>query len=317
MKRQGSAAAGDNALNYISQRLLRALLVLIGVSFATFMVAYSTGDPVALLIKPNATDEVRRAVTTHLGLDKPLIAQYGLFLWRALHGDLGQSFVYNQSVVSLVADRLSNTFLLAFASFFIALVLSVTLGVLAALYRNTWIDAAITLFTMIGLAVPAFWLGLMLILIFAVRWQFFPVSGSESASSLVLPALTLSMQSTARLCRLVRSGMIEVLNADFIRTARAKGLYEKRVVWVHALRNALLPVVTMAGLELGDLISSAVVIEAIFAWPGIGRLAIGAVSSRDFPLLQGTVLVSAFCFVAINLFVDWLYHRIDPRVRNT
>ncbi|MBB3320382.1 MULTISPECIES: ABC transporter permease [unclassified Rhizobium] len=304
-------------MNYLSHRLLRALLVLIGVSFATFMVAYSTGDPVALLIKPNATDEVRRAVTTHLGLDKPLIAQYGLFLWRALHGDLGQSFVYNQSVVSLVADRLSNTFLLAFASFFIALLLSVTLGVLAALYRNTWIDAAITLFTMIGLAVPAFWLGLMLIVIFAVHWQFFPVSGSESASSLVLPALTLSMQSTARLCRLVRSGMIEVLNADFIRTARAKGLYEKRVVWVHALRNALLPVVTMAGLELGDLISSAVVIEAIFAWPGIGRLAIGAVSSRDFPLLQGTVLVSAFCFVAINLFVDWLYHRIDPRVRNT
>nr|WP_280954552.1 ABC transporter permease [Rhizobium album] len=174
-----------------------------------------------------------------------------------------------------------------------------------------------TVFTMIGLAVPAFWLGLMLILIFAVTWQFFPVSGSDQASSLVLPALTLSMQSTARLCRLVRSGMIEVLNADFIRTARAKGLFESRIVWVHALRNALLPVVTMAGLELGDLISSAVVIEAIFAWPGIGRLAIGAVSSRDFPLLQGTVLVSAFCFVAINLFVDWLYHRIDPRVRNT
>lgn len=304
-------------MNYLSQRLLRALLVLIGVSFATFMVAYSTGDPVALLIKPNATDEVRRALVAHLGLDKPLLVQYGQFLWRALHGDLGQSFVYNQSVVSLVADRLSNTFLLAFASFFIALVLSVTLGVLAALYRNTWIDAAITLFTMIGLAVPAFWLGLMLILVFAVRWQFFPVSGSDSVGSIVLPALTLSMQSTARLCRLVRSGMIEVLNADFIRTARAKGLYEKRVVWVHALRNALLPVVTMAGLELGDLISSAVVIEAIFAWPGIGRLAIGAVSSRDFPLLQGTVLVSAFCFVAINLFVDWLHHRIDPRVRNT
>ncbi|MCV3768875.1 ABC transporter permease [Rhizobium sp. TRM95796] len=304
-------------MNYLTNRLLRALLVLIGVSFATFMVAQSTGDPVALLIKPNATEEARRALTEYLGLDKPILAQYGLFLWRALQGDLGQSFVYNQSVVSLVADRLSNTFLLALASFTIALVLSVTLGVLAALYRNTWIDAVITMFTMIGLAVPAFWLGLMLILIFAVTWQFFPVSGSDGASSLVLPALTLSMQSTARLCRLVRSGMIEVLNADFIRTARAKGLYERRIVWVHALRNALLPVVTMAGLELGDLISSAVVIEAIFAWPGIGRLAIGAVSSRDFPLLQGTVLVSAFCFVAINLFVDWLYHRIDPRVRNT
>jgi ABC-type dipeptide/oligopeptide/nickel transport system permease component len=302
-------------LSYLAKRLFRAILVLVGVSFATFMVAQSTGDPIALLVKANATEEARSALTSHLGLDQPVLVQYGLFLWRAIQGDLGQSFLYNQSVVGLVADRLSNTFLLALSAFAIALVLSVTLGVLAALYRNTWVDAAITAFTMVGLAVPAFWLGLMLILVFAVIWQVVPVSGSEEASSLILPAITLSMQSTARLCRLVRSGMIEVLNADFIRAARAKGLFEGRVVCVHALRNALLPVVTMAGLELGDLISSAVVIEAIFAWPGIGRLAIGAVSSRDFPLLQGTVLVSAFCFVAINLFVDWLYQRIDPRVR--
>ncbi len=301
-------------MNYLLRRLVRAVLVLLGVSFATFMVAHSTGDPVTLLVPGNATAEARAQLTTHLGLDQPLATQYGLFLWRALHGDLGQSFLYSQSVVSLVANRLANTLLLAGTSFLIAIVLSLVLGVLAALYRNSWIDLLVTGFTMIGLAVPAFWLGLMLILIFAVQLHLLPVSGSESSLSIILPAITLSMQSTARLCRLVRSGMIEVLNADYVRTARAKGLLEGRVIWIHAFRNALLPVVTMAGLELGDLISSAVVIEAIFAWPGIGRLAITAVSSRDFPLLQGTVLVAAFCFVMINLFVDWLYTRIDPRV---
>lgn len=301
-------------MTYLLRRLVRAVLVLLGVSFATFLVAHSTGDPITLLVPGNATVQARAELAAHLGLDQPLIVQYGLFLWRALHGDLGQSFLYSQSVVGLVANRLGHTFILAASAFSLALILSLTLGVLAALYRNSWIDLLVTGFTMIGLAVPAFWLGLMLILIFAVQLHIFPVSGSEGTASIILPALTLSMQSTARLCRLVRSGMIEVLNADYVRTARAKGLLEGRVIWIHAFRNALLPVVTMAGLELGDLISSAVVIEAIFAWPGIGRLAITAVSSRDFPLLQGTVLVAAFCFVMINLFVDWLYTRIDPRV---
>lgn len=301
-------------MTYLLRRLVRAVLVLLGVSFATFLVAHSTGDPIALLVPGNATVQARTELAAHLGLDQPLIVQYGLFLWRALHGDLGQSFLYSQSVVSLVTNRLGHTFVLAASAFSFALILSLTLGVLAALYRNSWVDLLVTGFTMIGLAVPAFWLGLMLILIFAVQLHMFPVSGSDGAVSIVLPALTLSMQSAARLCRLVRSGMIEVLNADYVRTARAKGLLEGRVIWIHAFRNALLPVVTMAGLELGDLISSAVVIEAIFAWPGIGRLAITAVSSRDFPLLQGTVLVAAFCFVMINLFVDWLYTRIDPRV---
>jgi ABC-type dipeptide/oligopeptide/nickel transport system permease component len=304
----------NTVLSYFLRRLVRAVLVLVGVSFATFMVAHSTGDPVTLLVPANATVEARAQLTAYFGLDQPLVVQYGLFLWRALHGDLGQSFLYSQSVVALVANRLGHTFMLAGAAFLIALMLSLVLGVLAALKRNSWIDVLVTGFTMIGLAVPAFWLGLMLILIFAVQLHMLPVSGSDNAASIILPALTLSMQSTARLCRLVRSGMIEVLNADYVRTARAKGLLEGRVIWIHAFRNALLPVVTMAGLELGDLISSAVVIEAIFAWPGIGRLAITAVSSRDFPLLQGTVLVAAFCFVMINLFVDWLYTRIDPRV---
>ncbi|HEX4769001.1 MAG TPA: ABC transporter permease [Lichenihabitans sp.] len=296
------------------RRLLGACLVLLGVSFATFMVAQTTGDPITLLVPANATEAARAALRTHLGLDRPVPVQYALFVLHAVQGDLGSSFVYKQHVLDLVVNRLGATFELALVAFAIALVLGVGLGVLAALNRNGMVDLAVTGFTMIGLAIPPFWLGLILIIVFAVRLQILPVSGSDTAVSVILPAVTLSLQSTARLARLLRSSMIEVLEADYIRTARAKGLWRCRVLWVHAFRNALIPLVTMAGLELGDLISSAVVIEAIFAWPGIGRLAITAVEQRDFPLLQGAVLVAAICFVVINLVVDWLYTRIDPRV---
>ena len=219
-----------------------------------------------------------------------------------------------KDVLDLVVNRLAATFELALAAFAIALALGIGLGMLAALKQNTVVDFVITAFTMIGLAIPPFWLGLILIIVFAVRLQILPVSGSETAAAVVLPAITLSLQSTARLARLLRSSMIEVLEADYVRTARAKGLTRRRVLWLHAFRNALIPLVTMAGLELGDLISSAVVIEEIFAWPGLARLAITAVAQRDCPLLQGAVLVAAACFVTINLVVDWLYTRIDPRV---
>ncbi len=283
-------------------------------SVATFTVAHTTGDPVTLLVPSNATEAARAALRTHLGLDRPVPVQYLLFVFHAVQGDLGSSFVYHQRVLDLVTARLAATFELAIVAFAIALVLGISLGMLAALKRNTWADLAVTAFTMLGLAIPPFWLGLILVLVFAVRLHIFPVSGSEGAASVVLPAVTLSLQSTARLARLLRSGMIEVLEADYVRTARAKGLLGPRVLWVHAFRNALIPLVTIAGLELGDLISSAVVIEVIFAWPGLGRLAITAVSERDFPLLQGAVLVAAVCFVAINLVVNWLYTRIDPRV---
>ena len=288
--------------------------MLLGVSLATFLVAHSTGDPITLLVPSNATEAARADLRSHLGLDRPVPVQYALFLVHAVQGDLGSSFVYKQRVLDLVVNRLGATFELAGVAFVIALVLGIGLGVSAALRRNTMVDVAVTGFTMIGLAIPPFWLGLILIIVFAVRLQILPVSGSDTAVSVILPAVTLSLQSTARLARLLRSSMIEVLETDYIRTARAKGLWRARVLWVHAFRNALIPLVTMAGLELGDLISSAVVIEAIFAWPGLGRLAITAVSQRDFPLLQGAVLVAAVCFVSINLVVDWLYTRIDPRV---
>ena len=299
---------------FLVRRLFSACLVLLGVSLATFMVARSTGDPITLLVPSNTTEAARTELRAHLGLDQPAPVQYALFLLHAVQGDLGSSFVYKQRVLDLVVNRLGATFELALAAFAIALVLGIGLGTLAALKRNTVVDFAITAFTMMGLAIPPFWLGLILIIVFAVRLQVLPVSGSDTAAAVILPAITLSLQSTARLARLLRSSMIEVLEADYIRTARAKGLMGRRVLWLHAFRNALIPLVTMAGLELGDLISSAVVIEAIFAWPGLGRLAITAVAQRDFPLLQGAVLVAAACFVTINLLVDWLYTRIDPRV---
>ncbi len=288
--------------------------MLLGVSLATFLVAQTTGDPITLLVPANATEAARAALRTHLGLDRPVPVQYALFLLHALQGDLGTSFVYRQHVLDLVLNRLGATFELASVAFAIALVLGVGLGMAAALRRRGVIDLMVTGFTMIGLAVPPFWLGLMLIVVFAVRWHLLPVSGSDGVASVVLPAVTLSLQSSARLARLLRSSMVEVLEADYIRAARAKGLWRSRVLWVHAFSNALIPLVTMAGLELGDLISSAVVIEVIFAWPGLGRLAVTAVAQRDFPLLQGAVLVVAVCFVTINLVVDWLYTRIDPRV---
>ena len=294
-------------------RLVRALAVLLGVSFATFAVAHATGDPVTLLLPASASMLARAQLRAHLGLDQPIAVQYLLFLRHALGGDFGQSFIYRQSVVSLVLDRLPATLLLAGSAFAIALLAGIPLGVVAAT-RGGLAEAVLQLFSMLGLAVPSFWLGLMLVLTIAVGLRLLPVDGYGGLSHLILPAVTLSLQSIARLSRLVASGMAGALHADYIRTARAKGLLERRVVWVHALRNVLVPVVTMAGLELGDLISSAVVVEVVFAWPGIGRLAVTALGQRDFPLLQGTVFIAGLGFVLINLAADLICARIDPRI---
>lgn len=295
------------------RRLLQALAVLLGVSIATFAVSHATGDPATLLLQAGASEAARAQLRAHLGLDQPVVVQYLLFLRHAVAGDFGQSFLYRQSVTSLVLDRLPATLLLAGTAFAIALLAGIPLGVIAAA-RGGSASALLQLFSMLGLAVPSFWLGLMLVLTVAVGLRLLPVDGYGGVSHLVLPALTLSLQSIARLSRLVASGMGGVLGRDYIRTARAKGLLERRVVWVHALRNVLVPVVTMAGLELGDLISSAVVVEVVFAWPGIGRLAVTALSQRDFPLLQGTVFIAGLGFVLINLAADLACSRIDPRI---
>lgn len=295
------------------RRLLHALAVLFGVSLATFAVSHATGDPVTLLLPPTASEAARVQLRAHLGLDQPLPVQYLLFLRHAATGDLGQSYLYRQPVLALVLGRLPATLLLAGCAFLLALAIGIPLGVLAAV-RGSVAALLLQLFSVLGLAIPSFWLGLMLVVILAVGLRLLPVDGYGGLSHLLLPAATLSLQSIARLSRLSASGMGAVMRSDFIRTARAKGLGERRIVWVHGMRNVLVPVVTMAGLELGDLISSAVVVEVVFAWPGIGRLAVDALSARDFPLLQGTVFVAGLGFVLINLAADLICARIDPRI---
>lgn len=300
---------------YIVRRLGQAVLVLLGVSFFTFMVSHLTGDPIALLVPENATREAKEELRRYLGLDRPVLEQYVMFLWRALHGDLGYSFVQKMKVATLVMERMPATLQLAAVAFSISLVLAVPMGIFIALRRNTVWDFVVTAIAMIGQAAPGFWLGLMLVIVFAVELRLLPVSGYGGAASFVLPALTLALQSTARLTRLVRASMLEVLGSDYVRTARAKGLFESSVLWLHAFRNAMIPVVTMAGLELAELVSGAFITETIFAWPGLGRLAVNAVYQRDFPVIQGVVLVAACGFVVINFIVDLLYTWIDPRVK--
>lgn len=300
---------------YVLKRLLQAFLVLLGVSFATFIVSHLTGDPVALMAPENASREEKEQLRQFLGLDKPIAEQYLTFITQAVQGNLGYSFVQRSKVLDLVLERLPATLELALVSFLLSLVIAVPLGIIIALKRNTVWDFVVTALAMIGQAAPGFWIGLMLIIVFAVELKLLPVSGSGGLEYIVLPAVTLALQSAARLTRLVRASMLEVLGSDYIRTARAKGMRNYVVLWVHTFRNAMIPVVTMAGLEFAELISGAFITETIFAWPGIGRLAVNAVYQRDFPVVQGVVLVAAAGFVLVNLVVDMLYAAIDPRVK--
>ena len=300
---------------FLIKRFLQAVLVLVGVSFLTFIVAHLTGDPVELMARENASLEDKQALREFLGLDRPLAEQYLTFIGKAVQGDLGYSFVQRASVTELIAERLPATLELAAAGFLLALLISVPLGIIIALKRNTVWDVVVTALAMVGQAAPGFWIGLMLVVLFAVELKWLPVSGYGGPMYLILPAITLALQSAARLTRLVRASMLEVLNADFIRTARSKGLRERTVLFIHAFRSAMIPVVTMAGLELAELVSGAFITETIFAWPGVGRLAVNAVYQRDFPLIQGVVLLAAVFFVLINFLVDVLYVVIDPRVK--
>ena len=300
---------------FLIKRFLQAVLVLVGVSFLTFIVAHLTGDPVELMARENASLEDKQALREFLGLDRPLAEQYLTFIGKAVQGDLGYSFVQRASVTELIAERLPATLELAAAGFLLALLISVPLGIIIALKRNTVWDVVVTALAMVGQAAPGFWIGLMLVVLFAVELKWLPVSGYGGPMYLILPAITLALQSAARLTRLVRASMLEVLNADFIRTARSKGLRERTVLFIHAFRSAMIPVVTMAGLELAELVSGAFITETIFAWPGVGRLAVNAVYQRDFPLIQGVVLLAAVFFVVINFLVDVLYVVIDPRVK--
>ncbi len=250
-----------------------------------------------------------------LGLDQPIHAQYGRFVTGIFKGDLGQSFFYHDGVLSVIAERLPATIRLASAAMLVALLIGIPAGVMAAVKKDSLFDNGSMLVSLIGLAMPNFWLGPLLIILFALKLEWLPVSGDDGWASLILPAITLGTAMAAMLARMTRSSVLETLSEDYVVTARAKGLPERTVILKHVLRNALMPVVTIIGLQTGALLSGAIITETVFAWPGIGTLLVGAIQSRDYPLVQGCVLVVSVSYVLINLATDLTYAVIDPRVR--
>ena len=300
---------------YLLRRLAQAVLVLLGVSFVVFFILYLTGDPALLLLPPDATAEDIRKFREAMGFNDPFIVQYGRFLGGALRGDFGQSVRHGEPAFPLVLERLPATFQLSGAALLVALLLAIPAGVVSAVRRNTAVDYVATVVALLGQSMPTFWLGIMLILIFSVQFNLLPSSGRGGIEHLVLPAVTLGLFTTARITRLTRSGMLEVLNQDYIRTARAKGVSGQPVVWKHAFKNAAIPIVTIVGIELGTLLGGSVITETIFAWPGVGRLSVQAIYNRDYPVVQAAVFLLASTFVLVNLVVDLLYTYLDPRIR--
>jgi ABC-type dipeptide/oligopeptide/nickel transport system permease component len=300
---------------YLARRLAQSLLVVLGVSFVVFFILHLTGDPALLLLPPDAGPEEIQQFREAMGFDDPFLVQYWRFLKGAIRGDFGVSTRHGEPAMALVLERLPATFELAGAGMLIALCVAIPAGIVSAVRRNTVIDYVSTVVALLGQSMPTFWLGIMLILIFSVQLHLLPSSGRGEIRHLVLPAITLGLFTTARMTRLTRSGMLEVLSQDYIRTARAKGVNEPPVVWKHAFKNAAVPIVTIAGIELGALLGGSVITETIFAWPGVGRLSVQAIYNRDYPVVQAAVFVLATTFVVVNLLVDVIYTYLDPRIR--
>lgn len=295
--------------------------VLLGISVIVFLLVRLAGDPVLQLVPDYFTEEQIAEIRADYGFDRPIFVQYFDFLIRAVQGDFGYSFHNRQPAWNMVASRLPRTAQLAGAAVFISLLMSLPLGIIAALRRNTAIDVLVTGLSVWGRSLPNFWLGIMFILFFAVNLGWFPVSGTGEFSNrpflahLFLPAFTLSFGLTTTLTRLIRSAMLEVLREDHVRTARAKGQFENLVIMRHVLRNALIPVVTVLGLQIGWLLGGAVIIEEVFAWPGIGRLMLSSIMARDNAVVQAALFVSSLIIMMSNLIVDWSYTFLDPRIR--
>ncbi len=285
-----------------------------GISIISFFFIHLSGDPAMLMLPPDATKAEVEALRRQMGFDDPIYVQYGRFAARALQGDLGASLYHRVPALGLILERLPASLELAGAAMLFALVVAVPLGVVSAVKRGSVWDVASMLGALFGLSMPHFWLGIMLILLFSVTLGWLPTSGRGSLAQLVMPSLALGLSLMAMFARLTRSVMLEVLNQDYVRTARAKGLRERIVIGKHALKNALIPLVTVAGMQFGFLIGGTVIIETVFAWPGVGRLVVQAIFSRDYPLVQAAVLVLAVIFVLVNLAVDLLYLYLDPRI---
>jgi len=303
-------------MNYILRRLLHIIPVLFGVTLLTFsMLHLIPGDPAQILAGPDASASDIMALRQQMGLDKPLTVQYVDYLKGLAQGDLGRSMSTRRPVLDELMDRFPNTLILAVAGVGVAVLLGIPIGVLAAIRARTMVDHAAMVLALLGISAPAFWLGFILMMVFSVHLGWFPSAGYRSWGHLVLPAFTLGTGAMAIVARMTRSSLLEVLNQDYVRTARAKGLHEVLVIAKHALRNALIPTTTVVGLSFGSLLGGAVLTEMVFAWPGLGRLIVLSIGIRDLPVIQGAVLLLALTFVLVNLGVDLLYGLIDPRVR--
>lgn len=302
-------------LGFISRRLLQSLFVVWGILTVVFVLVRLSGDPITLFITEETPPQQIELIRRSLGLDRPMFMQYVSFLGQAAGGDFGESLRFRQPAMALVFQRLPASFELLGAAVLLSMVVAVPVGILSAVRKDTVVDGVGMGIVLIGQAVPAFWLGTMLVLLFSVQWQLLPTSGRGSWAQLVLPTITLGAYLTARTARIVRSGMLDVLGLDFIRTARAKGLLPSQVVLRHALKNVAVGVITVIALDIGAMLAGAIVTETLFAWPGIGRLLISAVSARDFPLVQAAAVVLALFVVLVNIVVDVLYAFVDPRIR--
>jgi peptide/nickel transport system permease protein len=300
---------------YILRRLGYSLISLALLSLTIFGFVRLTGDPAVLLVEPGASQADLTAVRTQLGLDRPLVVQYGAFVSSLVRGDFGQSFYYRTPVFDLYLSRLPNSLLLAFCAMVFSLLIGIPSGILAAVRVNGWWDKGGKIFALLGLSMPSFWVGLLMILFFSVYLGWLPSSGSGTALHLLMPAFALGWYFAAAHMRLTRSSMLEVLGSEYVKLARLKGLPEALVIGKHAFKNALIPVLTLAGINLVIMVNVAVVVETVFAWPGIGRLLYEGIAFRDFPVVQATVILGGSMIVIVNLLVDLLYAVIDPRIR--
>jgi len=300
---------------YVVRRLGYALISLFLLSVTIFLFVRVTGDPAVLLVEPGASKDDLEMIRQQFGLDRPLIVQYGSFVASMLRGDFGNSFYYRTPVMELYLSRLPNSLLLAAVAMAFSLLVGIPTGIIAAVRVNSWWDSAGKIFALLGLSLPAFWVGLVFILFFSVYLGWFPSSGSGTFSHIVMPAVSLGWVFAAAHMRLTRSSMLEVLGSEYVKLARIKGLPEALVIAKHALKNALIPVLTLAGINLVLMVNVAVVVETVFAWPGVGRLLFEGIAFRDFPVVQATVILGGVMIVVVNFLVDLMYAVIDPRIR--
>lgn len=301
---------------YIIKRLLMLIPVLLGVAFIIFAImSVAEGDPVYQVAGPDATEEQLEALREEMGLNGSLIERYFRYIGNLLKGDLGVSYVTKLDVMQLYLQRLPNTLRLASIAMLVAVALSVPLGIVAAVNQNSWKDTLAMILALLGLSMPNFWLGLLLMLLFSLKLGWLPSGGAEGFTSVILPAVTVGVGLAALLTRTTRSSMLDVLRQDYLRTARAKGVSERKVVYVHALRNALIPIITIFGVQFSNVLGGSVLAETVFAWPGVGRLVVDAIDQRDIPTVTGALIMTTMLVTIVNLLVDIIYAYVDPRIK--